>query len=120
MHSSRIFLPQLSNLNEEQNLIDAIKLNIENLLNSRVNDAPACPTFGLSSFNLPAITFKENIDQFIRQLELKLICFEPRLNNIKIKYLGISFSRASLNFLVTADFFEQAIFINLYKKSVVK
>ena len=81
----------------------SIRSHVSQLLSTRQGDALICPDLGLPDLNMSHMTPHDAIIHVKREVERVIKCYENRLTNIKVNYLGDIYSPLHLYFDVQGD-----------------
>lgn len=94
---------------ELSEILNSVRLNISNILNTRIGDSQSSPQLGLIDFNdatLEVTDLSMTIRLAIKQC---LDIYEPRLKNIQVHTSMDSFDAFSLRFRIIAELDNKAI-----------
>ena len=94
---------------EVWDVLQSIKHNLSNILNTRMGDAQSAPTLGLIDFNdatLDALDLSLRIKLAIQSC---LETYEPRLQNILVRAESDAFSPLMLRFRIMAEINSDAL-----------
>ncbi|MCL9781342.1 type VI secretion system baseplate subunit TssE [Vibrio sp. S4M6] len=94
---------------EPQRVVDSIKRNISQLLNTRSGESLSAPELGLIDFNDATLGCHDLAVQIKLAIRQCLERYEPRLKNIDIRYTPDSDSPLNLRFQIKASVNTQAI-----------
>ena len=83
-------------------ILDSIKRNVAQLLNSRLGEAMSAPQLGLIDFNDAALGTHDLALQIKLAIQHCLECYEPRLKQIDIRYVPDNGSPLNIFFHITA------------------
>lgn len=84
-------------------VLDSIKHNISNVLNTRMGEAPSAPTLGLIDFNDATLGSRDLALQLRLAIRQCLKVYEPRLDKVDVRVLNDPDSPLNLCFHVTAE-----------------
>lgn len=90
-------------------VLQSIKRNVSNILNTRMGEAQSAPTLGLVDFNDATL---ETLDLSLRiklAIQSCLDVYEPRLRNIVIRSESDAFSPLMLRFYIVAEINSDAL-----------
>ncbi|ASU23659.1 lysozyme [Vibrio qinghaiensis] len=90
-------------------VLQSIKRNVSNILNTRMGEAQSAPTLGLVDFNDATL---ETLDLSLRiklAIQSCLDAYEPRLRNIVIRSESDAFSPLMLRFHIVAEINSDAL-----------
>lgn len=88
---------------DAMDVLQSIKRNVSNILNTRLGEAQSAPMLGLVDFNdatLEALDLSLRIKLAIQNC---LVAYEPRLRNIEIRAESDAFSPLMLRFNIVAE-----------------
>ncbi|CAH0537453.1 type VI secretion system baseplate subunit TssE [Vibrio marisflavi] len=94
---------------EPQRVVESIKRNISQLLNTRIGESLSAPDLGLIDFNDATLGCHDLALQIKLAIQQCLERYEPRLNNIDIQYTPDDESPLNLRFQITASVNAKAI-----------
>lgn len=87
---------------DAQDILESIKRNVSNILNTRIGGSQSAPYLGLVDFNDATL---ETLDLSVRiklAIQRCLESYEPRLKDISVSNLHDNFDQLSLRFQIVA------------------
>ncbi|MFM2480446.1 type VI secretion system baseplate subunit TssE [Celerinatantimonas sp. YJH-8] len=86
-----------------EDVLDSIKRNISNVLNTRIGESMSAPLLGLIDFNDATLGSRDLALQIRMAIRKCLKLYEPRLNQLDVRVLNDPDSPLNLRFHVTAQ-----------------
>ncbi|WP_406734512.1 type VI secretion system baseplate subunit TssE [Vibrio scophthalmi] len=94
---------------DAMHVLQSIKRNVSNILNTRLGEAQSAPMLGLVDFNDATL---ETLDLSLRiklAIQNCLVSYEPRLRNIEIRSESDPYSPLMLRFNIVAEINSEAL-----------
>ncbi|EGU30267.1 type VI secretion system baseplate subunit TssE [Vibrio scophthalmi] len=94
---------------DAMDVLQSIKRNVSNILNTRLGEAQSAPMLGLVDFNDATL---ETLDLSLRikfAIQNCLVSYEPRLRNIEIRSESDPYSPLMLRFNIVAEINSEAL-----------
>ncbi len=100
VNSKFVSLTRGADLND---VLDSIKLNVSNILNTRVGGTQCAPALGLVDFNDATLESMDLSVRIMQAIQHCIECYEPRLKDVLVLSDRESFSSMTLRFHITAS-----------------
>lgn len=87
---------------EPEKVMQSIKRNVSNILNTRLGDSLSSPYLGLVDFNDASANTLDLSIQIKRSIKVCLEQFEPRLTGVSVEVIHDEFEPLKLRFVINA------------------
>lgn len=94
---------------ELSTVLESVRVNISNVLNTRIGDAKSCPSLGLIDFNDATLELTDMSVTMKSAIKQCLDSYEPRLKHVVVSTSFDSFEAFSLRFQITAELNHEVI-----------